>query len=443
MATIKQEEIRVNHPDDLHVLKGLGSGQFKFMGYIGEMSEKARQLNQEMNGATQTPATPISISQPPQLITTKNVAAAFKNNDWNTIYKLQAQADKDLSPIYKKFEDDPSKSWVMVRDEATGMKYHVSYVNTGSYAWTFSSYVDYGSDPENSHVKFTCSCQYGTYSKNTNIMGIHRYFLGLVKFASELTVSGFLAHFVNRLLRKGINFLSKDLGSLLTDAAADAGLDALFTIGTYVMPIFVPCAVFVIIFIGISYLWKWLNKRFTIYININNWDKDNDWYIRNQTFSNAFNPGKDNAKSLQIKIPKVLPPGSKVWEKFWVPSDISSNLMHTLDTVVSYASLVYENDHHFAQGLSMALTVSLEKTNIGMSFAFQCPWSAKNAQYMEGTIQDPDQFLSKARSHWIESTATNKITLGNGTNVEATIDKLKGGDPNGEDTYCVTINIGK
>ncbi|KAF2074802.1 hypothetical protein CYY_003905 [Polysphondylium violaceum] len=163
------------------------------------------------------PATPEAITQPPQLITTKSVADAFRNNDWNTIYLLQAMADLDLQPIYKRFEEDPDKSWVLAHDEATGRMYYVSYVNTGSYAWTFSDNVDFDPEPGKNVV----------------------YWLGLAKFTSEATISACLSFFVNKLLR----------------------LDALFTIGSLVLPIFVPCAVFVIIFIGISYLLRWLNKK--------------------------------------------------------------------------------------------------------------------------------------------------------------------------------------
>jgi len=440
------EEIRVNHPDDLHLITNLGSGKLTFHGYIGEHSQKRRQEHETLYKQTTfkstAPPTPVRVALPPQLITSEACKNAFKNNDWNTIYKLQSQANTDLEPIYHQFEVNQDKSWVLVRDEVTGMWYHMSYSNKGSYCWTFSSFVDYDTDSDK-NVKYSCTVQYGSYSASTKIIGIHRVWLGLAKFASEATVSGAFSYFICRLLRKGIDFLSRDLEVILTDAAADAGLDAIFTIGAYVLPIFVPCAVFAIVFIGISYLWKWLNKRFTICVSVYNFDQNNNWTIRNQSLSNAFNPGKDNATSLNLTIPKLIPPGTDPFSKLWCPNDVSSQLIHVTQYVVSYAYLVYENDHHFAQGCSFALQVGIEGSNTGVTYAFQCPWDKNNGQYMEGSIQDANSFLTKARSHWVESTSPYRVKIANGMTVEAIIDKLKGGDPDGKDTYNISIHLNK
>ncbi|KAF2072435.1 hypothetical protein CYY_006247 [Polysphondylium violaceum] len=439
-----KEENRVNHPDDLH--KVLGLGNLKFIGYIDEQCAKNRELERQINGQSlgdSVASTPAEISLTPQLITSPMVRDAFKHNDWKTIQKLSDQADADLKPMIDQCINKPFKAWVLVMDQNTGLDYHISYSSNGSYLWTFCPYVDSATDPNNPNVKYSCTAQVGSYSKTTGIAGVHSYLLKLVKITAGATISALIAYFVNRLLKKGIDFLASDLSIFLTDAATDAGITALFTIGTYVLPIFVPCAIFAIVFIGIHLLWEWLNKHFTICVYVNNWDTDHDWYIRDQALSNAVNPGKNNNNSLNIKIPKLIPPGTNPFSKIWVPSDISSQLMHTTDdeVVVSYVYLVYQNSSTFAQGCSFAFALECESTNSGMTYAFQCPWVDSNAHYMEDSVQNANSFLSKARAHWVESTSTYQVTASNGKLIEATIDALTGGDGQGSDNYKIIINL--
>ncbi|KAF2074984.1 hypothetical protein CYY_003723 [Polysphondylium violaceum] len=436
---------RVNHRDDLIKV----NSNLKFIRSIDESCKFYRSLHDSSGLNSQLNQSPggfsLSVSSQPQLLTPNSVKKIYQSNNWKEIKKLQDQSDNDLNAIYTNFRNHPNNCWNEVEDDTTGEHYFMSWDVKGNYVWTYCASVNTINDPFNPQGKFSGITQYGVFSKTTSICGIHSYNLTTPTLLVESVFSLILSNFISKLVKQGINFLSSSLVSLISEAAADAGLDAVFTIASAALGFICSCVVFAIVFIGISYLWNFLNKRFQICVSIYNWDTVNDCLITKQSLSNAINPGQDLSTNLSIKINKQLPAGSTPSIPGFgltLPPDIGQMLIKTTESVVAYAFIVYENLQTFLQGCSFSFSINFSsKQNSGFTYAFQCPWVASNGHYIENTIQDPSSFLKKARSNWVSS--TNALT----TNVEyipinCFIDSLTGGDADGSDNYQVVIHIG-
>ncbi|KAF2071148.1 hypothetical protein CYY_007538 [Polysphondylium violaceum] len=419
----------------------LGFKNLRIVETLGEAKRKAR-IHNDAAGInsilSSKPATAVTLASPPQLITNAATSQIYKSNNWAKIKSLQDQADKDLRSMFTLMKDHPDAAWKRAIDDTTGIELYVTWTPQGSYCWSFCPSVNPGSVNNDPNTKFNANCQYGTFSKSTSICGIHTYNLGLSTLSTQIDVAGTIAGFVSKVMKKGVNFFAEDLIKMLSESAAEAGLDAVFTIGSAVLGAVCSAAVFIVVFIGIMYFYNFLNKRFQIVVNIYNWDSINDWKIPSQHVSNAINPGKDKDDKINISIPKLTNAANVM-----LPPDLRDLLNITdLETVCSYSTIVYENEKTFAQGCSFAFPVTLGNNgNQGFTYAFECPWVADNGHYIEGTVQDPTSFLTKANSHWVKSTAPLKTTAASNVPVFASIDALHGGDANGSDSYCVNIHI--
>ena len=52
---------------------------------------------------------------------------------------------------------------------------------------------------------------------------------------------------------------------------------------------------FGVIFIGIAYLYDWLNRKYTIRLQVFNWDPTSEWNVNGQYLSNAKIAGDDGS----------------------------------------------------------------------------------------------------------------------------------------------------
>jgi len=435
--------VRFNHPSDLKKISNSGRfGNLKIIGTLGDAIKRDAPLY-KARGVSDTVSygNTFSSGSQPQLLAPTSVQNAYRANDWNTIKSLQDKSNKDLTPLYSNFSNHPENSWIEVQNDEDSDTYYMSWDNNGNYAWSWCSSVDAAPfDPFNPDVKFTAPAQFGVFSKSTSICGIHSYNFGTALTITKLAVSGILSLFLSKLIKQGINFLAEKLMAMVGEAATETGLSMVFTIGSYAMTALCSVAVFAIVFIGLAFLWNYLNKKFQICLSVYNWDTTNDWQIITQEISNGVNPGEPSTKTLNIELPKAKLSGDQI-TAISLPADIRTELKTTTQSIVNYAFIVYENKQTFMEGCSFALNVEqVNNPDVGFTYAFQCPWSDNNAQYMENTPQDPSSFLSKARSHWSESVGPFSVNV-QGIPIRAYIDALKGGDVDGTDNYKVAVHI--
>jgi len=448
---VGQEKIRFNHPDDLHLVSKSGRfGKLKFIATQEEAMNQHRALYASEFNSKAPAGSNITVASAPRLLINNQVSNTYKTNNWQQIKKLKDQANQDLMPIYtnlQKFAD--SRAWVGVQEEKAdgGEIYYMCYDNRGNYVWSYCPTTIPTSDPNNPKVSFNAPTQFGQYSYTTSIAGIHSYNINLTTKLTTSAISLGVGIFAAKILSKGLNFTTADLTTLLTDgfaAVTDINIDIVFGLAAAAAPFVCFAVVFLVVFIGLQYLWGFLNKQFQIEVSVYNWDKNNDWNILVQALSNSINPGQDTTSNININIKEPVSPGEinpyGPGGAYGLPPSVGSHLLQSTQTAINYAYIVYKNQSTFMQGNSFAFNCVQGKSNKGFTYAFECPWTASNGHYMDGTSQDPNAFLKKG--NWIKNTSPLTVNTA-GVSIEATIDSLKGGDVNGSQNYQVAIHIAK
>ncbi|KAF2072557.1 hypothetical protein CYY_006132 [Polysphondylium violaceum] len=391
--------LRFNHPDDLHLVTGNRFGKLKYIRPLSECVKEFKESNTLKLSSKQTAN--FQVCAPPQLFVNDRVKKIYQTNDWKAMKTLEDQASDDLDPIFENMKNKGGiYSWIKVQNES-GQQYYMSYDTRGNYVWCWTSAkADF--DPLNPQFPTSAPVQFGHYSSSTGISSAHSYKIGLAgQNISEVVISSIVATFVAKSIPKGLNFLSNNLGNLITEAAAELGLEFIFTIPSVAISAVCGGLVFALVFVGLKALWGVLNKEFQINVSVYNWDPVNDWQIQAQELSNGEIPGKDPDIN-NLNILAFTPAGSNV--------NLPAGII-TAEDSVNYAFIVYDNVNPIMQGLSFALKINKNNTSTGFSYAFQCPWVASNAHYIENTAQDPKSFLKIAGSHWVSSTAPLTTTV--------------------------------
>lgn len=357
----------------------------------------------------------------PTMLSSKEVKRAYQHNDFKTIKALEKKANDDLEAVYYNISHNGAKAWTKV---ARGTKeFYVSWSDTGSiWAQTLSSTSSSNDDTKQ------CVVQIGSYSPSTSILGIHTYNLTVPVLVTEAAVAFIVARAISGIIAEGIGFVFARFALLLAQAAAEIGLASFsFTVPLAAVSAVASCLVFAIVFIGLAYLWNWLNRKYTIRLQVFNWDDKNSWSADGQYLSNAKFCGEK--KDLKFTLPKMIKPDDVVTPPGFNPVQV-------LDSVCYYAVLIWENDQTFAEGCSMAIRMKKNEQE-GFMWAFDCPRFNDNKQAAEPRITDPKEY--REHCNWNTHPLGFDITTLSGTPVSFALDALSGASDN---LYNININIG-
>lgn len=80
--------------------------------------------------------------------------------------------------------------------------------------------------------------------------------------------------------------------------------------------------VFVVVFIGIVYLISWLNRKYTIRLQVFNWDNTSDWKIDHSYHDNAVIAGSSEKEIKNLIIPKKIEPSTTVFPPGFEPVEV-------------------------------------------------------------------------------------------------------------------------
>ncbi|KAF2069335.1 hypothetical protein CYY_009343 [Polysphondylium violaceum] len=439
-----QTEVRINHPDDLanhfHLFGKLtivGNAVDEIQKYRATHAAAGLSSNASVtSNANSSNTTNVTPAKQPSLSTTAEVKAAYQTNNFAKIKELETKANNDVLPVYTNIVNKGDSAWVKVQAN-NGQQYYMAWSASAS-VWSYTESIKPATDANkaaDSNTKYQAVVQFGTYSASTSIAGIHSYNMGLTTMVVESVIAMILAKCISGFIADGLGFLVAQFAVRLATAAAEMGLESFsFAVPEFLIGAVAGCLCFAIVFIGIAYLWNWLNRLYTIRVQVFNWDASHDWQLTTQSKSNAVNPGKDsNTNQLGINIDKMTDPNSTVYPPGFGP-------VTSLDTVCYYSIIIYQNDNTFAEGCSFAIQGTKNNNkNTGFTYAFQCPRWSNNAQYMSGTVVDPNTFLNQASSHWQSNPQYFNVTT-DGTPIGAKIDALSGAS---DDMYNVIININK
>jgi len=422
----------LNHPDHLPTF----FGPLTVIGTATEEIVKYRALhasNPVYARMAATQPTNVKVTQQPLLSCSKEVQQAYQTNNFDKIKAIEDKANSDLNPIYENIIKKGDSAWVKVKSSTTGEEYYMSWSNSAA-VWSYTPSIRASTAQEqleDPNAKFQAVSQFGTYSSSSDVTGTQKFDLGLPEKAIESVLSLIISQTLSSFLPEGLNFLAAQFAERLSKFAVEKGLEFFkFLVPEAWLGPVTMSIVFTLVFIGLKMLYDWLNRQYTIRVQVFNWDNKYDWQLTTQAVDNAVNPGKDkNTTKLDISIDKMS--GSVTYPPDFDPKD-------KLDCIVYYAVIIYENDKTFARGCSFAIQAIRDKDiRKGFTYAFQCPRFSDNAQYLVGSVVEPAQFLQQASSHWTSSLSVDANSADN-TPISVTMSGLQGAANN---TYDVNIQI--
>jgi len=423
-----------NHPDHLPT----HFGKLQIVGTAAQEIVKYRALHASEPQYTRLAAAPsqptlCTPDQQPLLSCTQNVKKIYQTNNFNMMGSLEEQAQRDLQPIIDNINQFGENAWVKVQ-AVNGEQFYMTWSSVAS-MWSYTPSLNPSTDSDkinDPNAQFQAVCQFGSYSSSTNVAGTQSFKIGLATQILKSVCSLIIARAVSSLLPSGLSFLASTFSEAVTQSASSIGLSILkfLTPAEFLGPL-AGNILFTIVFIGLKYLWEWMNRQYTIRVQVFNWDTQSDWNLTDQAKSNAVNPGLDpSINDFNLLIAKMVAPNQAVYPPDFAPRN-------SFDTIVHYALIVYENDSTFMEGCSFAFQATRAIDNInGFSYAFQCPRLSNNSQYIQGAVVEPNAFLKNAASNW--SSFLNQQVSAGGVPIGACLDRLQGAP---ENLYNINIHI--
>jgi len=359
--------------------------------------QKYREKHASLAVSSEPTKCEVNVYKSPTLLASKDVKSAYQRNDFAAIKNFEKKAQDDLQAVYQNIADNKENAWTKLKSE-DGTEFYASWSKTGM-VWTQTiNTINTSKDTKQ------CVVQFGTYSQSTSILGVSEYNLTIPVMVTEGAIALIVALGVSGIVAQGLGFAVAAFSLLLANAAAALGF-ASFSFVVPVAGLFIVATalVFAIVFIGLVYLWNFLNRKYTIRLQIFNWD-NNDWSANGQYISNAkFCGVDDDPKKLNFTLPKLIKPDDVVTPPGFTP-------VVAMDSVCFYATMIWENDNTFMEGCSMAVKMQ-KNENEGFMWAFSCPRFTDNQQAADDGLKDPEYY----RNHctWNKSPLKFSITSSN------------------------------
>jgi len=401
-----------------------------------------RALAAGLGAANGTNNCELTVARPSTLQLDKTGAAAYRGNDFGKIKELQSAAQKDLEAVYTNISTKKTAAWTKVRKD--GKEFYMSWSTTGSiWAYTESTTTTTPPNSNNNNLvtppaatgdptppstTFQSVVQIGTYSRTTNILGIASYNLNTFAVITESVIALIVATAFGKLVAEGLLVpVVARFVVFLAQSAAEFGFESFaFAVPTAAISLVAATLVSTVVFIGLTFLWNWANRKYTIQLQVYNWDPTNTWVSTHQETDNAKICGDDNTttKTYSISLPPMISPSSVVHPPGFDPIEV-------LDYVCYYATVVWDNDNTFLEGLDVA--ASFQKTNDssteGFTWAFTCPRFGNNKQVATDGVIDPKTYLSNPS--WFTGDTAKKFEITTcSIPVSFALNSLSGADDN-------------
>ncbi|WOB47900.1 hypothetical protein NYR97_11395 [Xanthomonas hydrangeae] len=403
---------------------------FKLDGTIGEHIARARTSCAHLSdtpfqGSYAATGTPVLQSTP-------DVMSAYQQSDFATISALQTTAQNDLQPIYTNISTLGSSAWTPVTTtlpDGSNATLYVSWAGSnGSYVVSYTSGVTEiqatGDDPT-----YQAEVQIGIYSATGSIAGIHTYNITIPTLAVAAAAALVVGVAISGAIAYGLGFAVSVVTNLMVTVATEVfGIEEIsFAVSASAVGGLAIMIGFAIVFIGLMYLWNYINRQYTIRVQVFNWDQGSVWQSLGWALQNAKIPGADS-DALIYNIPAALPAGSR--------PPIPGTNWTTLTASVSYVPIIFMNEKTYMGGCEMAITHGRQADGTGFTWGFSCPRTSDNEQAgVPGTI-DAEEFLNNPP--WNDHPEGFIINTPSGTPVTFSLDGLSG---RSDGTYNSYIHI--
>jgi len=294
------------------------------------------------------------------------------------------------------------------------------------------------SHPHSAHIvadnvtSFAYHVQIGMYSQSSSILGISQYTISNVSIQVVAgVISLVMGKWLGGLLAEGLSYLITSASVRLLTFLAEVGVES--------AAIYIPAALIsfvafsicsMLVFIGVLYFLNWLLRKYTLIINIYNWDTQNVWNTLSTDYESNAEISGDGSVYRSMSLPKAVNSGSIILPPGFGP-------IVTLNNIVAYGTLVYNNKSVWAGGLDMAICCQQENNSQNnFAFKYTLPRLSHNQLYGSPTTLPVDLKSFFGNNQWFNGTSGSCTVAG--TPVSFLTDYLSGA-PN--ELYTTTINI--
>ncbi|EJD47691.1 hypothetical protein AURDEDRAFT_123282 [Auricularia subglabra TFB-10046 SS5] len=392
-----------------------------------------RRLESVADSKVRDGPTPVLTGYPSNQWLDAQTQNAWSKNDMPTIEKLRQQAQEDLLPIYANINIKGDDAWVEVESEDKET-YYVSYTTNGV-IWAYTQDQPGSEGTTDGAPTKDVIVSIGSYSTTANFLGISLYnWKNLpTTIISALVGLGF-AYLVRPIIQVGVEMGIAAAANLLVEGLAAAGVES--------AAILVPASVAstggliiagilgVALVLGCIALASVIFKQYFLIFNIYNFDTGHQWttvqhYEDNSVVSNGAWTDQSIAPFVEAGG-KIAPPGF--------------NPVTTLNNVVTYLNVNFQNDSTVLQGLGEGIVVNRDDAAAGLAVKYIVHRLSKNqigAQGIDGNGVNFDLGDYYNNGKWV--TAQNIQTSAGGYTVDCFTPALSGAS---DDTYTYEVNIG-
>ncbi|KAJ8694697.1 hypothetical protein PTI98_007349 [Pleurotus ostreatus] len=355
-------------------------------------------------------------------------------NNMEAIQQKREQAKADLKPIYTNISDNGENAWVLV--ESAGQRYYVSYTKSAT-VWVYvqdQPAQSSGSPDSNPPTTKTCTISLGSYSENSNLLGVSGYVWSNIPVSAPSdTIALAFVNFMKWLVYDGVTWDMAYAATQLSEAMSAVGLQDLAKLipqsvskigGLVVAGVLAVALVFAVLaFAGVVF------KEYLLTVSVFNFDsssiwKSLGWYGDNAELTN----GQWENQSLGSFVSSgtaLMPPG-------FSPAKPQN-------CVVNYVSIVIRNKSEFLQGLGAAMLFS--DTTQGATLKYVVHRVESNAIAVKSIPGDPATFdlqeFYKDADSWVQAKSTS--TQQGSLTISAYTPFLNGAP---DDEYEYLVNIG-
>ncbi|CAM1504824.1 Fc.00g024150.m01.CDS01 [Cosmosporella sp. VM-42] len=350
---------------------------------------------------------------------TPEMMHAYRTGDYNTIQRLTDQTSEDLNPIYGNIQNNAKGAFFQVTNPSDGVDYWMSIAgpadNPSGYMWIYCPQSPPAANgKDQGHVATAPVVQLGTYSTNTTQLGISNQII------DNSTITETAATIATMVMSTVTKFMQKRMGGAAVDVAAEEAVveggealvaEEVVEAGIWVgiagsfVPLLVGLVAGAAAFYLILFVVDFIYKTYKVAINIYNWDTSNSWIIEQDYTDNGDIDGGQDFKKITIPAPS---------NSIKMPSGMT---IPTKDTIYQYASIIYQNDFKFFDGLGASLRIVSADGTTGFQLKYLCSRINDNTIGLKGGIDQSLGDYYKDRNTWASSGSYNTESTIPGFNV--------------------------
>jgi len=278
----------------------------------------------------------------------------------------------------------------------------------------------------------------GSYAYTTGLFGISSYVLDNVPLnMTAAAISLAFTLLIQSAVSDAVSFTIASACVRLGTALAEFGWEAAIievpagvaSGGAFI----VVTLISILAFFGIQFLISLVWRKYGLLISIYNFDATSAWSNGAAYFDNAIVSGGEQYRALDL--PAYAPPGSTIVPPGFEP-------VQPIEGVISYSTLVFENDSTFLEGLTLGFQVNMGSSTQppsqgGFTLKYDLPRFGNNRIGLFPRPVDPVDYVKNGPWVTDKSTFVHGAGLGNIT-VSAFTDALSGASDN---VYHFNVNI--